>query len=540
MDICRVLKDAPKRLVRQDLQLGRERGDEIKYAVLFKYLDRVFAMLYDLASQLSDETDEFEEELFPALLTQMRDNVLVFTEDYISRDLDELLSYFRGYLKIDGRDLRYRLALLRQWHTQVFSASRDLRALALQLFHVPPDVSPDEVLLRPGYLSYVSSRREYNAERLLSPNEVEVWERLLLKLKEFELMHGHRRMVVRIERHGDDLHCHQRDAARVGASSGQSLLLAPSSRPLDFTAPWVVDPEVSRGGLIYDITDFSATVSRIRMADRQVQEESFVAIFRFQRRFDQLAKERRIKWEKYLGDGAFYSGRDPRRLLIAAIEMQRYYARALDEGFPFDSGMRIGLNFGEYRLLPFGGSKTSEEARYEVFGHGVVELSRLVSGKTSRALEDIKTMLVIKGYPEKAVSQFFAPLVEENLDLVDQSQEQRRFYAYLNRNGALINEGIVATARFIAELDNVCRFEAFYLTSDGERDYVVVDLAQEGAAYLVGLRKLGVASLKGLEGLPVYEVVDGREWSLTGATPLVAPDLNAAVDEAYTSLIARS
>jgi hypothetical protein len=94
-------------------------------------------MLYDLASQLSDETDEFEEELFPALLTQMRDNVLVFTEDYISRDLDELLSYFRGYLKIDGRDLRYRLALLRQWHTQVFSASRDLRALALQLFHVP-------------------------------------------------------------------------------------------------------------------------------------------------------------------------------------------------------------------------------------------------------------------------------------------------------------------------------------------------------------------------------------------------------------------
>lgn len=540
MDICRTLKDTPKRVLRQDLQIGRERGDEIKYAVLFKYLDRVFAMLYDLAARLSDETDEFEEELFPALLTQMRDNVLVFTEDYISRDLAELLSYFRGYLKIDGRDLRYRLALLRQWHAQVFAASRDLRTLAQQVFRFTPETSPDEALLRPGYLSYVASRREYNAERLLSPNEVEVWERLLLKLKEFELMHGHRRMVVRIERDGEDLRCHPREAARVGAGSGQDLSLAPSSRPLDFAAPWVVDPEVSRGGLIYDITDFSATVSRIRLSDRRAQEASFISIFRFQRRFDQLAKELRIKWEKYLGDGAFYSGRDPRRLLVAAIEMQRYYDRAVQEGFPFDSGMRIGLNFGEYRLLPFGGTKTSEEARYEVFGHGVVELSRLVTGKTSRELDDIKTTLITIGYSEKAVNEFFAPLVKENLDLVDRREEERRFYAYLNRSGVLINEGIVATSRFISQLDAVCHFEAFFLMHEGERDYVVVDLAQEGSPYLVGLRKLGVASLKGLDRLPVYEVVDGRGWTLNGAQPLAAPDLNAAVDEAYTSLITRS
>jgi class 3 adenylate cyclase len=183
-------------------------------------------------------------------------------------------------------------------------------------------------------------------------------------------------------------------------------------------APWVVDPLVERYGMIYDISDFSATLSVLHRAGNESQEGAFLTMFRFQRRINRLAVSHRAKLEKYLGDGAFYSSREATNLLLCSIQLQRYYVEAVREGLPFDRGMRIALNFGPYRLIPMGG-QAGEGERYEFFGPGLVELSRLTTGKATQEIDEVKTMLINQGYPEATVHRFFAPLSHKNVDVVD-------------------------------------------------------------------------------------------------------------------------
>ena len=94
-----------------------------------------------------------------------------------------------------------------------------------------------------------------------------------------------------------------------GSSGGEWARLSPATRPLDFMAPWVVDPLVSRFGLIYDISDFTETVTMLRRSGALEQDRSFRMMFRFQRKVNRLASQQRAKLEKYLGDGAFYTTR---------------------------------------------------------------------------------------------------------------------------------------------------------------------------------------------------------------------------------------
>ena len=188
-------------------------------------------------------------------------------------------------------------------------------------------------------------------------------------------------------------------------------------------APWVVDPLVARFGLIYDISDFTETVSLLRRSGALEQDRSFRMMFRFQRKVNRLAFQHKAKLEKYLGDGAFYSSRDAHHLLVLAMHIQRAYREALAKGFPFSNGLRIALNHGQYRLLPIQiGGKEEGGDRYEFFGHGVVELTRLTSGKASREIDEIKTLLITLGYPEPVVNRFFAPMTRQNLDVVEQGR----------------------------------------------------------------------------------------------------------------------
>ncbi|MEA2695093.1 MAG: hypothetical protein QOJ16_4480, partial [Acidobacteriota bacterium] len=446
LEVARLLKETPKRILRQNLEIGRRHGDQIKYRVLERYLDRVLATTYDLVQRLAGATEEVEEELFPRLLTRMRDNVLLFTEDHISHDLSELGSYFNGYLKIDGRNLRQRLDELGRWHTEQLETDRELRTTALHLLGVDPrpgTPAARDLLNRMGYLSFLTTRRTYNRDRLLPPELVQVWESLLVKLKEFELFHGVRRTLLPVEAKDGGLIFREGTAGRIAL--GGERRLSPATRPLDFMQSWVVDPRVDRDGLIYDISEFSQTISVLHRAGNESQDEAFRMMFRFQRRINRLARAHRAKLEKYLGDGAFYSSREAANLLVCAIHLQRYYEEALAQGFAFDRGLRIALNYGHYRLIPMGGAGPEEGERYEFFGHGLVELSRLVSGKATREIEEVKNLLINQGYPEPAVQRFFAPIVHGNLDLVDKDEEARRFHAYIDQNDNLVNQGLVAT-----------------------------------------------------------------------------------------------
>lgn len=535
LEVARWLKETPRRLVRADAALGKSHGGSVKYQMLFRYVDRVVALTYDAAHRLASETEEAEQEIFPALLARMRDNVLIFSEDHISPDLAELGPYFAHYLSLDAKDYTFRLARLNEWHVHALRTDPTLSAAVRHLLGARSP-EPRELLKRPGYLSFLATLPGWNPTELLSTQQVSVWESLLVKLKEFELFHGLRRLLVPVQRdeHGR-LAFRDRSLNRTWAGPSW-IAVSPTTRPLDFTSPWVVDPQVDRFGLIYDLTEFSQIVSRLRRSGSEAQDRSFRAMFRFQRRVNTIARAHRLKLEKYLGDGAFYSARDAWRLLATAILIQRAYRDALAEGFPFDQGMRIGLNYGHYRLLPIEGDRPGAPDRYEFFGHGVVELSRLTTGKATREIQEIQTLLVNRGYSEDLVRRFFAPLVDSRADLVEKREQQRRFHAYLNANGHLVNEGIVGTGSFLEHLAREPTLGRPMRATSPTASYVIVEVRDGEREVPAAIRKLGVVNLKGLDPLAVYEIRDGGEWTATEVSPLAfeGGTLLDAVDRDYT------
>jgi hypothetical protein len=532
LETARLLKETPRRILRLDSELGRRHGDAIKYRILDRYLDRVMSTTYEIVQKVAGATEEVEEELFPRLLTRMRDNVLVFTEDYIGRDLAELGSYFNGSLRIDGRDFRQRLEDLGRWHAAQLSSDHDLRSAVATLLRQDLQADPRDLLLRPGYVAYLSSLKAYNAAKLLPPNLVQVWESLLVKLKEFELFHSFRKSLVPVEERDGLMVARETPGGRAGATP---VRLSHATRPLDFLEPWVVDPRVERFGMIYDISDFSQTLSVLHRAGTESQDDAFRKMFRFQRRINRLALAHRVKLEKYLGDGAFYSCREATRLLLCSVQIQRLYVEALGEGFPFDRGMRIALNYGAYRLIPMGTGRPGEGERYEFFGPGLVELSRLTTGKGTQEIDEVKTMLINHGFSSTRVHDFFAPLAEKNVDVVDKKEESRRFYAYLNRNGTLHNNGMVATAAYMQRLEKELGTRQLLRASDGERVYVLLEVDDGGAKVAFGVRKLGLAHLKGLEKLAVYELVDGTALDAGSYQEIRGETLGSAIEREFTS-----
>ncbi len=532
LEIARILKDTPRRILRIDSELGRRHGDTIKFRILDRYLDRVLATTYEIVQKVAGATEEVEEELFPRLLTRMRDNVLVFTEDYIGRDLGELTSYFNGSLHIDGRDFRQRLAAVEAWHAAQLQTDPELRSLAANLLRHDLKGDPRDLLIRPGYISHLASHKAYNAAKLLPPPLVQVWESLLVKLKEFELFHSFRKSLVPVDITETTVTARETPGSRSGAAP---VRLSYATRPLDFLEPWVVDPRVERFGMIYDISDFSQTLSVLHRAGTESQDDAFRKMFRFQRRINRLALAHRVKLEKYLGDGAFYSCREAVKLLICSLQIQRLYDEALREGFPFDRGMRIALNYGAYRLIPMGTGRAGEGERYEFFGPGLVELSRLTTGKGTQEIEEVKTMLINQGFSPGHVHGFFAPLAEKDVDVVDKKEESRRFYAYLNRNGTLHNNGLVATAPFMQRLEKELGLRTLHRATDGERVYVLLDVEDGGVAATFGVRKLGHAQLKGLEKLPVFELVDGGGLDPASHQEIRNETLGPAIERVFTS-----
>jgi len=507
---ARVFRDSPKRIMRHDSQVGRQLGDALKYRIFQKVLDRVTALNYDLVQRLSGDTEELEEKLFPALFTRMRDNVIIFTEEHVGPNLAELGAYFNGCLRLDGRDFRTRFLRLQEWYAAELPRDAELQRIA-ELMRMPSSEDPRRHLLRAGYVAFLASRPAYDRSQMLDSTQVQVWEKLLGKLKEFEAIHQLRRAIVLCERQGELLIGRGRGSGRVTAT-GEWMRLSPSTRPLDFMAPWVIDPMVSRFGLVYDISEFTETVTRLRRSGLIEQDRSFRMMFRFQRRVNRLAAQYKTTLEKYLGDGAFYSSREAVRLLVLAIQIQRAYREALARGFPFSKGLRIALNHGQYRLLPIQMGSEAEAERYEFFGHGVVELTRLTTGKGNRDIEELKTLLVTHGYPEATVHRFFAPMLRGNVDVVDKDEQARQFYSYINETGTLVNEGIVATGEFVSRLARERRFDRMFRLVDGNRSWIAVKLSSHGSDLLVGFRRLGLAQLKGLDSLPIYEIVDAALW----------------------------
>ncbi len=531
--VARILQGSPKRLAKIDSTLAREQGDRLKYAVFFRYLDRVLTLVYSQIRQLSQQVGEPESELFPGILTIMRDNVLLFTEVRVSADLSELGSYLKGHLGIDGRDFRGRLARLRDWHHQEFESNPKMVSVVESLLGNVAIAEPDRLVHRIGYVRFLTGLDGYNPDQLLSSEQVDIWDRMLPKLKEFELVQAFQGLVLPVSREGSRLSVTDPRTRGTGVPA-RTIYLSVTTRPLDFMTPWVLDPEVGRLGLVYDISQFSQTLSAMDRTSQIDQERSFQMIFRFQRRINQMAFIRGLRLEKYLGDGALYSGiNQPHKLVIVSILIQRFYRDAVAAGFPFDRGLRAALNFGQYRMLPIQSSQPGETERYEFFGHGIVELTRLITGKTVRETDEIKKLMVGLGYPPENVDKFFAPLERRSLEVVERGKEGRRFHAYVNANGTLINEGIVATEQFVEQLGKEGTIVRLALAPEPSRHFVVVTVMDGVDEILAGFCKLGSAEFKGIGPVQIYEVVDGGAWEQDELEVLDHTDLVRATGETF-------
>jgi len=296
-----------------------------------------------------------------------------------------------------------------------------------------------------------------------------------------------------------------------------------ATRPIDFARPGVVDPMVYRFGLMYDITAFSETLGNLARAGRRPEVSSYRQMVFFQRKVGSIADRHVLQFEKFLGDGAFYTTRRALRLVFAAVEIQRFYADMRRKGFAFNKGLRLALNFGYYRLLPMKGAPDSPEHVMEFYGPGIIELSRLTTGKANKEIEEIQGFLVAHGYDSSTVHQFFAPLAR-GVDVVDREMHQREYYAYVNQNGHLVNEGIVASLLLLQELSAELTVDPrplFRLVASWGT-YIGFASTLDGIDY-IGFNILGLVSLKGLEKIEVAEIVRFRRDEVE-ATPIEEGD----------------
>ena len=117
----------------------------------------------------------------------------------------------------------------------------------------------------------------------------------------------------------------------------------------------------------------------------------------------------------------------------------------------------------------------------------------------------------------------------------------QRFFAQLESDGSLVNNGIVVTAPFLQELDSSL-IGAKRLVDLGSRRYVAFELATEDGAMscVAGARRLGLASLKGLDRVDVFEVVDGEDWDLEALPDAGQGDILATLNQSFSSSLAGS
>jgi hypothetical protein len=273
---------------------------------------------------------------------------------------------------------------------------------------------------------------------------------------------------------------------------------------MNFGRRGVVEPIVYRYGLVYDITSFTETLGEIARGGKTEEQSSYRQMLDFQRELVEITRRHNLQFEKFLGDGAFYTSRRATRAVHAAIAIQQFYAAQRARGFAFNRGMRIALNYGYYRLLPMQVSADGTQLM-EFYGPGIVELSRLTTGKATKELEDMQHFLLTHGYDQNDVYRFFAPLAR-SANNADAVQQDREFYAYVNENGHLVNEGIVVSIPFLKQLTTE-------IAEDSQKLYrlrtpwsVYAGFPATGDGY-IGVRLLGSVSLKGIGAQDIGEIV---------------------------------
>jgi hypothetical protein len=512
LDVARHFSALPRRISARDAQTGRTSGDTLKYRIFSRWVTETREQMTQLAARVGTLL-EGEETRGLQFFRMLQDDVLIFTEEFMGPDLRELRCFIVGYLRRDFATFRESFERLRAAANEALK-ERTFRA-ALSLFGTNPDHGVGlALLLDPRFQTFLFEQPV--AQNALTREEREQFLLIARRLQEFAVLNQLRRGIVWMTV--------QPDGQVVPADRRGGQLFSRSTRPMDFGRPGVVDPMVHRFGMIYDISAFSETLGSIRRGGEKEEIRSYRQMLLFQRKLDAIAQRNLLQFEKFLGDGAFYTTRRAVRLMRAAVEIQRFYGEMKRKGFSFNKGMRVALNYGYYRLLPMKTSADASGQITEFYGHGIVELSRLTTGKANKEIEEFATFLIAHGFDSQKVQQFFAPLAR-GVDVIDRRQHAREFYAYMDANGGLVNEGIVASMAFVQELSNEIGAEATPLVRIRTEHGIYIAFAPgvPGVQYL-GARLLGMVALKGLDKVEVAELVPFAPGEAEDVTPLAAAD----------------
>lgn len=496
MDVARHFSSLPRRISAIDVNAGRTQGDAIKYRIFTRWANETRDLMTQLAQRAASTLDG-EEQRGLQFFRLLQDDVLIFTEEFVGADLRELRSFVTGHLRRDFQSFRDTFEKLRVNATELLQKDKTFRA-SLPMFGGTAEQGITPALLLDGKFQTFLYDNAF-VQNAVGREEREQFVLITRRVREFAVLNQLRRGIVWMSQ--------APDGQIISMDRRNPTTYSRSTRPLDFGKPGVVDPMVHRFGLIYDISAFSETLGNIRRGGQKHEISSYRQMVLFQRKLESIAERQSLQFEKFLGDGAFYTTRRALKLVRAAIEIQRFYSEMKRKGFAFNKGLRIALNYGYYRLLPMKVSYESNDRITEFYGPGIVELSRLTTGKANKEIEEIAAFLVSRGYDHQTVQQFFAPLAR-GVDVIDHTQHAREFYAYINANGNLINEGAVASMGLIQELSSELSVEAqplFRLRSQWAT-YIGFGPAIAGVEY-AGIRLLGMVSLKGLDDIEVGEIV---------------------------------
>lgn len=480
---ARVFGNFPRRALSLAPHTTREHNDLLKYILFSKWATAMREVIPEIVSQRKVMPGADDKRLrFLRLIT---DNPLITTEEFISGDFGELRTYFAGSARRDFGVFKKWIDDSRRLLRDLFDTDRVFRRAITLLGY--PDVNSSIVLLDRRVQQLLVEKQPK------PPFDQQFVDTLYARLMEYFVIQPLRRGIVWME------------PDNVVEQNGTTTAYSRAVRPMDFGRRGVVEPIVYRFGLVYDITAFTQTLGETARGGKAEEQTSYLQMLEFQRELAEIAKRHQLQFEKFLGDGAFYTSRRALRTVNAAVELQQFYSAMRAKGFAFDKGMRVAINYGYYRLLPMQISTDGSEIK-EFYGPGIVELSRLTTGKATKIIEEVQHLLIATGYEQMDVYKFFQPLSRQ-VDTSEDVLQQREFFAYVNAHGNLINEGIVASIPFLKELSNEVASDQhkLYRLQTKWANYIGFAAAANGT--YVGARLLGAVSLKGIGSVEVAEIV---------------------------------
>ncbi len=500
-----ILDRVPVLVARRRPEIAREHGEPIRFAVARSTAEQLHRASLEAGDRLRSIAPDSGAAPVSPVIQALLGDVFPLAQKALDRDPRRLEGWAAIVLKMDPERFRRLWGAIHARAEGLLAREPGLRAAVGLLTGGGGRVSGGAPVLEPrlwDVLEAVGATGEVTA----SSEIVRAFRQLGRALKRSELLVALRDRVLPVEASGPRLALVDRNPP---------VEISPSTRPYDFGRPGVVDTAVHRFGLTYDLVSFTAELEEIRKAGRAAEEKALRFMYRFQEELRGIADRHRLRFEKFLGDGAFYSARRPIRAFAAACAIQQLYERLRVEGFPFTRGIRIALNFGTYHLLAMP-TTAADGPRYEFFGHGIVELARLTTGKSGREVEEIAEFLVHSGYTEASVEAFLGPLLEGHGE--GRKARQRRYAAWIDGTGGLVNNGIVLTAPFLEELERELPPAPERVEFDGV-SWLAWSFGPAEEPVHVGLRYLGVPHLKGLPPQELVEVTvwntrpeGGREW----------------------------